>query len=533
MYKSLLKVFFKENFNFRRIFQLGEKKSTSKTILMTVVLLYALVAFMGSFGFLFFNLGETFSSMNLTYLLLVYAFFYQLMLIFMFSLFRSSGYIFQYKDYEILAPLPISSRTIMFAKITVMMIVMYISNLLFTSPIIAAYFYYSDFHFVSILFYLLVFLVTPLLPTILFSFISLGIARITVRLRNAKVISTVLMIFVFLFVMYLSFSMNTSSQNPFLGQQDFLTSFKDVYLPAVWFVEAVGDANILSLLLYLAINIIPFVVYLLLIQKLIHQTNQKSLSVMTLKSSKPVVNIQKSVRKTLITKEFKRYINSQIYALNTGVGAIMALILGIGSLFFTSQIEQYVAQFALIGLPVEYILLIIMAFILSMIYTPAVSLSLEGKNFWIVKSLPIRAYDLMQSKLLFNVIIGLSATLISVTCLVISFKISIVWAILMYGFIIGFSFLSSSTCSLINLYFPKFDFRNDVEVVKQSAAAIIALLGNMTFIGLYFGIYSLLKNILTAEWVLLLVVVINFILFYIINEVLKKISQPILYKMKA
>ncbi|MGD9909644.1 MAG: hypothetical protein AB7U79_03460 [Candidatus Izemoplasmatales bacterium] len=533
MYKTLVKVLFKENFNFRRILQLGDQKSKSKAILLFVALTYALVAFLGAFGFLFFNLGSIFKTMDLTYLLLVYAFFYQIILILMFALFRSSGYIFQYKDYEILAPLPIPSKTVMAAKLTVMMVIMYVSNLLFTSPIFAAYFYYANFNLIGVISFVFIFLATPLLPTMLFSFVSLGIARITVRLRNAKVISTILMILVFLFVMYLSFSMNSSTTNPFLGQQAFLTSLKDVYPPVVWYIEAVQDGNILSLLGYVLINVIPFILYLYLIQGFIHKTNQKSLSIVTLKSSKPVKNTERSVQKTLISKEFKRYINSQGYAMNTGVGAIMALILGIGSLFFTSQIETYVNQFAVIGFPIEFILLAMLSFILSMIYTSAVSLSLEGKNLWIAKSLPIKAYDLMKSKMIFNIMIGLSATLISMICLSFSFQINFLWVVLMIAFLIGFSFFSSGIGSLINLYFPKFDFRNDLEVVKQSAAAIIALLGNMSFIALYAGIIYLLDKVITPEWILLVLVVLNFILFYIVIRVLKKIAQPMLYKMKA
>ncbi len=533
MYKTLVKVLLKENFSLNRVLQIGSTKSKSKMILMSVILVYVLVVFIGSSGYLFSSLGSLFASMGIINLLLVYTFFYQLVLTFIFALFRSNGYMFQYKDYQILAPLPIKSTTITFAKVTVMMIFVYISTLLFTSPIIVSYFYYGGFSILKLVQYILIFLVTPFIPIIIFSFLSLGIARITARIKNAKIVSTVLMLFVFLGTMYLSFSVNASSVNPFLGQQNFMNSLKELYLPLLWYVESIDQGNLLSTLAFVSINLIPFVIYLFFIQKIVSKTNQLGLQVVVSKTVKMAKNQEKSMMRSIISKEFRRYLNSPIYTLNTGAGVIMMMMLGIGSLFFKSSIEPYLYSITSLDLPIELLVLAIISFTLSMTYTSAISLSLEGKQLWILKSLPIKASDLMVSKMVFNVIIGGVASAITIILLTFSFEFSILSAFLMLLFVISFSFLTSMIGSVINLHFPKLNFRNDTEVVKQSVASVIALFGNMTFIVLYGLLIYLLNSYLSVEVLIFITILMNSIFFLVAYFYVTKNANRLINNMQA
>ena len=250
MYKSLMKIFFKENLGFKRILGTDPKKNIGKTILIMVALVYGLGAFLFVFGMMFFNLAEVLNSLNALNILLIYAFFYSTALSMLFVIFRANGYIFNYKDYQILEPLPIKTKTVLAAKITVMLIFIYLSNLVFLSPIMFSYFYHGGFDLLALIYFIIAFRTIPLIPTIVLSFLSLLISRISASFRRSNIVNLILLFVVFLGIMYLQMNLAAlGDENPLLNQQAFMDNLSNVYPPIKWFVLAVGQKSILHLLL--------------------------------------------------------------------------------------------------------------------------------------------------------------------------------------------------------------------------------------------------------------------------------------------
>jgi len=533
MYLKLLRLFLKENFSLKRLLGINFKKSKGKAIALSIAILYALGTYIGSFGFLFFEFGKSLAQLNMIELLLMFAFVYATGLVIIFTLFRSNGYLFHYKDYEILSPLPIKPRTVLFAKLSVMMIVVYFTLFIFLLPLTFAFFYHAGFHLISFLFFLIGIIVIPFIPTVIFSFLSLGIARITSRFRESKILTTIMLFVVFLGIMYLSFSFNPEVLNPFEGQQSFIESFGSVYLLIQWFAEAVYQRNVLSLFLLVVTSTVPFFLFFIGIQKMIVVTNQKGLSVRTRKNAKPAKSITRSTVSSLIQKEFNKYLNVPIYALNTGFGPIMLLILGVASLFFKSEIELYLSQMIGLNVPSELIVLIVISFLLSMLYTPAISLSLEGKNFWIIKSLPISPNKIMFSKIIFNILLGLPVALLSLGLLAFSFQMTFVGILVAGLYIISFSLVTSAADSIINLYFPKFDYMNETEVVKQSLGALLGIFGNFSFILISGLIVYFLSDAMSWQLLVIIASLVNFILFFVFVEVIRKIASALFQKMSG
>ena len=65
MYRRLTKLFIKENFSLKRISGVSFNKSKTKAILIGLAIVYAIVVFFGSFGYMFFNFGEILDEMGL------------------------------------------------------------------------------------------------------------------------------------------------------------------------------------------------------------------------------------------------------------------------------------------------------------------------------------------------------------------------------------------------------------------------------------------------------------------------------------
>lgn len=534
MYKKLLKIFFKENLGLKRILGTNPKKQKGKTILIILLLIYGIAVFIGTFGYLFFELGDLFNQMGAIDILLVYAFMYSTALTMMFVVFRSNGYIFNYKDYELLEPLPIKPRTVLAAKLTVMLVFIYLSTFVFLAPIVFSYFYHGGFNVISFLFFLIGFITIPLIPTIIFSFFSLLISQVSSRFRKSNIINIIMLFVLFLGIMYLSFSFNSfGDSNPFLNQQGFMDGISKYYPPVKWFMEAVANRSVLNLILLLIVNLGLFGGYIYLIQGLVRSTNQKGLSKLTKMNHKKAVSKQRSIIPSLCAKEAKRFISIPIYALNVGFGMVILFVLGVASLFFSDSISVYMTEFSSIGLDFEILILIIVGFCMSMVYSTSISLSLEGKHFWILKSLPIKPQTVMQGKMLFNVLLSVPITLISLVFLTYSLEINLLRMVLMMLFAVSLSFIITVLGSLINLFVPKFEWKNPTQVVKQSAGALLGLFGSWVVLIANGFLYYFLAKTFDFEIVVLFVSLFNLLLATGIFILVNRMSERLFIKFEV
>ncbi|MBN2540141.1 MAG: hypothetical protein JXB08_01305 [Bacilli bacterium] len=514
MFKKLLSVFFKENFGFSRILGFNAKKQKGKAIAIGVLLVYGLGAFLFTFGYLFFDLGKILNQVGVLDILLIYGFIYATVLSVMFVLFRANGYLFNYKDYQILQPLPIPSRTVISAKIVVMMVFIYLSVFIFIAPIAFSYFYHGGFNVLGLLFFLIGTLTIPIIPLVVFSFVSLLIARLTAKMRHTNIINIVLLFVVFLGIMYGSFSLNFGDNlNPLLNQQDFMDALGSIYPPITWFVGAVNSHNVLDLLFLLASNAAVLVIFVYAIQKLVTSTNQRAMSKVTRKNNKAAVAKQRSIIGSIAAKETKTFFNTTIYALNIGFGPVIMIILGVASIFYADNIQNYFATEMGLNFGMEIIILILLGFSLSMVYSTAVSLSLEGKQFWILRSLPIKPKTVMYGKMLFNIYLGLPAAVITTLMFSYAIKLSFLTTMMILLFVVSLSLMVTVFGAIINLYVPKFEFRNPTEVVKQSAGAMFALFGSWIILVVDGLIFYFVTKTMSNDVGILLMSLLNLLLF--------------------
>ena len=534
MYLRLIKVFFKENFSLRRLIGTDISKNKKKAFLLGLLILYALGVFVFSFGYLFFDLGKVLDAMNMLWMLLMFVFLYASAISVMFVLLRANGYLFRYKDYPILAPLPIPQRTVLFAKTTVMMVMVYFPLAIMCAPIAFSYFYFFGFSILRFIVFLIGLLLIPLVPVVIFSFISLLIVRMTAGFRKSNLLNIILMIAVFIGAMMFSFSFSFSGgDNPLLGQQDFLTELGEIYLPMQWFVEAVHDLNFVSLLLLVATHLLPMLGFIVLIQKMAHKTNQKSVTIVTRKNARKAVSQVRPVFESLMIKEVRKFFSVPIYAVNCGFGPILMIILSVASLFFKTRIQTFLETYVELGVSIEIILLIFIAFSISSVYTSAVSLSLEGKNFWIIKSMPIHPTLIMNAKMAFNVLLTVPVAIVSLILFMVSFSLGTVTVLMMILALITTSLLTSAFGSFINLHFPKFEFMNDTEVVKQSVGALIAIFGAFGFMVIDGVIFYFLNRVISLEPTLLVISFVNLVIFCLFFLIVNQTAESHFRKMKA
>jgi ABC-2 type transport system permease protein len=180
-------------------------------------------------------------------------------------------------------------------------------------------------------------------------------------------------------------------------------------------------------------------------------------------------------------KEITRLLGSTTYLTNVGFGLILAVALGIVSLFV--GLDKLIAT-TLQGAPVTVEMVLpalpfFIYFMTGMVPTTACSPSLEGNNYWILKSSPIKNRDIYLGKILANLYIAVPAQLLGTLFICISAKASFLTTVtfLLLGVVLCiFSSVFGCACGV---RFMRLDWENEIEVIKQGTAVVIYLFPNM------------------------------------------------------
>jgi len=286
---------------------------------------------------------------------------------------------------------------------------------------------------------------------------------------------------------------NTVSKEQVQGSVQFFDQFASVYFPAKLFVKALAGTGLFNMLglafVYTAV-FIAFVLYFAMSFKKINTKMNESYGGTAYKMNALQVS---SPLKALVRKEIKYYFSTYIYVLNTGFGIVMMTIFAVGVPLLGLKTIQ-----TLLNIPdlTGYIAPIFMAFVLfcvGMTYTSAVSISLEGKNFWILRSLPMKEIEIMKSKIFLQMIITLPALFLNTT--VFALGMHLAWKDYVVMVLIGsvFGVFMALMGIVINLIFPKMEWKSPVTVVKQSASALLASLFFFGMIALMVAPFALMK----------------------------------------
>ena len=159
---------------------------------------------------------------------------------------------------------------------------------------------------------------------------------------------------------------------------------------------------------------------------------------------------------------------------NTLIGPIMGCIIS-GALLFTGP--ERIKEILPVPVDLAGTAPFLLAGTFCMMTTAATSVSMEGKNWWLVKSLPLPTKTILDAKILMNLILVLPFYLLSEVFLILALRPGIqegFWLAVIPVVILLFACIYGIT---INLHFPVMDWENEVSVVKQSASAILGGMG--------------------------------------------------------
>ena len=291
------------------------------------------------------------------------------------------------------------------------------------------------------------------------------------------------------------------------------TNINDVitklYYPAGAYNKLILNFNLQDLLVFIGIHLLLFAVSIFILGKVYFKINSGVKAVKTgKKNTNYKIRTNKPI-KSLIKKELNRFINSPVFVTNTGFGLVLFVV---GCVLLCMKFDSIVGTLAMkeIYITVEqiklYIPIVLFGLICFASFMSSITssmISLEGKSFNILKSLPIKPFKIVLAKVLTAVLIMLPFILIGDLIVFIRFNFSILEILTILASSIVLPIISETIGILVNLKYPKMDAENDTEVVKQSMSSTIAVfIGMLLTGGTIYSLIECLTNNLPIDLVL-------------------------------
>lgn len=401
--------------------------------------------------------------------------------IFFFGTFTAGASLFRRNGYEILCSLPVSRSAIVISRF----VRMYVENLALTLVImIPGLGVYAVMQHPEGSFYLMAVIgivTVPLLPVAAAALAGALVTGISSRMKHRSLVEAVLSIALVLGVLFLTprleameGEMTPEMLMALSGQVQ--ETLEAVYPPAAWLGTGMVTGRIGGCLGFVGVSIVGFAGVVAVIACNFHAICRRLFS----NSARHDYRMEKLNRNSLLVslcrREFRRYFASGVYVSNTILGPVMGTVLS-GAIFFMGM--DRIGQ--MLSLPVDLSGLIpfLVGGVFCMMPPVCVSVSMEGKQFWIVKTLPISTKTILDAKILMNLLLMLPFYLVSEVFLILALKPGIAELVGLLVIPVVIALFSCVYGVAVNLRLPVLEWENEVSVVKQSAASLLGGMGGL------------------------------------------------------
>lgn len=421
-------------------------------------------------------------------------------------LFTLNALLFEGNDYEMLQSLPVSKRDIIASKL----LIVYIFSLCFACVMMLpgmVVHVLSTHAYIQFVFGIVSLVFVPVMPIGIAIIFGVGILYVASFAKHTTVLKILLSVLLFIGLMigiYLLQSVDGLST--VMGLQ-----MLRIYPPSLIFLK--------SNLLYACMSfVVSMLIFYMLTWKyeVLHKLSTKHRVIYHDATFK-----HHSVLHALYQKEMKRFFGSYLAVINQGFGIIMLVIGSVllvlvppTMLFSMLKVSQIPVNV------VDYIPLVI-AGMLAFTFPSASSLSLEGKNLWIIQTAPVKMLDIIFSK----ISVTLSLHLIGYVCAIIAvflrFSLSVEQVIAVLLIPLAYSIFTAILGFALDYRFANYSWDNEVVPIKQNLQVGLTMLTSLFMVGLPILLsVSLLMNLYFVMYLVAsILLIVSMILFLLLSRI--------------
>ncbi len=422
-----------------------------------------------------------------------------------YNVFKVKTILFDFKDYDLLMSLPLKRSTIILSKI----VSTYLLNLLYTLIImVPTYFAYIQFLKLSspFLYFSLLFII-PIVPLLISFLLGIIISWITSFFKNKNLGSYVINLSIIFLVLLISFKMNNMNAVDLANKSTNILSKTNGFYPLTTiFTNMLNNFQITDLLLFLFTPVALLGLFIFIINKGYISIRERLLRSVTKGNYEIKTYHDSGALMALYRKELKKFVSNSMYLLNTIFGCIMIVFLVVCLLIFDDNAIGKILSVEDFGVVLKNNIIFVIALACSISSTTHPSISLEGKSLWIMKMLPVNSTIIFLSKIMVNLTFLIPTILISGTFFGIHFHFEPTNFILLYLTPLAYAIFISVLGIILNLLFPKFDFSNEVKVIKQSLPSFLVI-----FAGIVAVAFPLIIGDMSTKFLILVTSVMYFV----------------------
>ena len=414
-------------------------------------------------------------------------------------LFTLNALLFEGNDYEMLQSLPVSQRDIIASKLLIVYIFSFCFACVMMLPGMVVH-VLSTHAYIQFVFGIVSLVFVPVMPIGIAIIFGVGVLYVASFAKHTTVLKILLSVLLFIGLMigiYLLQSVDGLST--VMGLQ-----MLRIYPPSLIFLKS----NILYACMSFVVSMLIF--YMLTWKyEVLHKLSTKHRVIYHDATFK-----HHSVFHALYQKELKRFFGSYLAVINQGFGVIM-LVTGSVLLVLVPPTMLF-SMLKVSRIPVnmvDYIPLVI-AGMLAFTFPSASSLSLEGKNLWIIQTAPVKMLDIIFSK----ISVTLSLHLIGYVCAIIAvflrFSLSVEQMITVLLIPLAYSIFTAILGFALDYRFANYSWDNEVVPIKQNLqvgltmlvslfmVVLPILLSTILFMNLYFAMYLVVSILFVVSVIL-------------------------------
>lgn len=411
------------------------------------------------------------------------------------SVFNTYSTLYGAKDNDLLFAMPIPVSRILIVRLLGVYAMGLMYELIVMIPTLLIWFMKAPFSFAGAICIMLIPFILSVFVLVLSSILGWVVALVSAKLKNKNII-TVFISLIFIVVYYYAYAQAYSMLQSLLVNADRVGEKIKFALYPLYHMGLAAEGRIISMLIFTAvIGVLFLAVYSVLSRSFLGlATANKGASKKKHKREKIKT---RSVSSALLSKELRRFTSSANYMLNCGLGIIFMPVAAVILVWKSGALNEMLADPTIQKfIPLLAVAAICVIATMNDITSP--SISLEGKNLWLLQSLPVSAKNVLAAKLKLHLLLTLIPAIPLVAAVEWLIKPSPVLAMLTIVTVALFITLMATLGLTINLKIPILNWTSEIVPIKQSMSVIIALFGGWVIIIAFAGAYVLLQKYLSA-----------------------------------
>lgn len=523
MLKTLLK---KQMLEINRSFfydaRKGRNRSKKGAILYIIFFALLMVGYLGGlFGFLAHSIVFALTGSGLGWLYFLIMGGIALILGVFGSVFSTYSSLYMSKDNDLMLSMPIPVRYILFSRLMGVFVTGAMYSAVVLLPTAIMYYIAVPFSLRTLLGPIVFSIDVMLLVFILSTALGWVVAKISAKMKNKSIMTTVIALLALALYYVVYFKAFNTIRDFIVNISAADIEIRGAIVPLFWIGRAgCGAIGPMALVTAAVLFILAGVYFILSKTFLKIVTTKTGTSMKKYKEGKAKV---RGTGKALLMKELKHITSSSTILLNCGLGSIIMIAAAVALMIKGGFLyEILIETFGPIHSTIAVMTAGAICTISSTVSITAFTVSLEGKNLWILRTLPVTSSQILRAKKISDLIFTVIPGVLLVIAAAFTMHLGAVNILLTFVFVIMSCLLMADLGLFIDLKRTNLNWTNETALVKQSPNVFLTLVAGWLQAGIIIVAGLFLAPKIGGTKVLVLLIAVFAIPFILLELWLRK-----------